>query len=393
MRPGDTTRRVIADDDALRAFCDALRGAQSVGLDTEFIRERTYVPVLETVQVAAPGRCALIDRRGVGDLAPLAQVLLNPRIEKVLHAAEQDLELLKPAVGGVPAPIFDTQIAAAMLGYGPQLSLNDLLERALGESKRHSESRADWSHRPLPAKLIEYALDDVCSLLAVHDHLRERLVAIGRLEWAREEFHDLEAAAAKPPPDDRRLYTRVRGYSALSRRGLAILRELASWREAEARRLNQPRGRILRDEALVALARRAPTDPNDLGAARWTPARALQVHAQEIVAAVRRGLAADKQDLPLKPRPARAAGDGVIELMQAVARKRAEEHQIGVHLLAAREDLARLLGHARGEPQPDLPLLHGWRWDLLGRDLVGLLEGRLSVAVDPATGDLTVRSS
>jgi len=240
---------------------------------------------------------------------------------------------------------------------------------------------------------VDYALDDVCSLLALRDALHDRLTGMGRLEWAQQEFRDLEATAAQPPPGDDTLYLRVRGCGKLGRRGLAVLRELAAWREAEARNGNVPRNRVLRDEVLVELARHSPTDPGDLGGARWASTRAIRAHAEAIIAAVARGLAVPKKSLPHRLRAAGAGPDGVIELMQAVARKRAEEREIAVHLLATRADLARLHQHVSGQADPDLPLLHGWRWDLVGRDLVGLLEGRLSVGIDPATGYLRLFST
>lgn len=375
----------IESPSALEAFCDRLRLAERLGIDTEFVGERTYVPQLELVQVATSEGTAVIDCRAVDNLEALLDVVLDRSIEKVLHAGQQDLDLLCGLGGQVPAPVFDTQVAAAMVGYGAQPGYAALVERVLRTRVEKTQTLTDWSRRPLTATQIAYAHEDVRHLLPLRDHLGEQLRQLGREQWLREELQRLEDRSTYQRLSPAESYLRVRGRGGLGARGLVVLRELAAWREEEAQRRNKPRGTILSDELLVELARRAPEQEDAVRNFRGQFARVAERHATQIVAAVRRALALPRSEWPsafatsnLPPPNA-----GVIELMQATLRVCAETARISPSMVATTADLQALVeAHAAGT-HLDLPLLCGWRREIAGATLLALLDGKAALRLDP----------
>jgi ribonuclease D len=375
----------------LRDICARLGGVERFALDTEFVGERTYVPVLELIQVATPQQVALIDCRAVPSLEPFFEVLTDARVEKVLHAGQQDLELFSSLTGRVPAPIVDTQVAAAMAGYGAQVGYGQLVERLLHHTVEKSETLTDWSRRPLTRAQIAYAIDDVRYLLPVYEKLRAKLVSAQRWEWLREECRRLERSVRSVPVEPVEAWLRVRGRGTLRAKGLAVLRELAAWREDVARTRNKPRASVARDEALVEIARKAPTTVEALRSLRAVRSRELDRHAGEVVQRVVSALETPKDAWP-QPAPPQSGGPatGVVELLQAVLRLRAEEAGIAASLLATSADLQVLVQrHAAGDVR-DVPIMQGWRKTIAGSDLLALLEGRASVALDPASGAVRV---
>ncbi|HVN84983.1 MAG TPA: ribonuclease D [Candidatus Binatia bacterium] len=381
---------VVVDDAAgLRKVVEQLRRGTRFGLDTEFVGERTYTPQLELIQVANEHLCAIIDCRAIDALDPFFPLLTDPAVEKVLHAGQQDLELFCALTQQVTTPTFDTQVAAAMVGYGAQPGYAPLVERLLGIAIEKTETLTDWSHRPLTHAQLVYAADDVRHLLRLRDHLAQRLARLHRTEWTQEEFRRLERAAVVSRSDPSEAYLRVRGRGGLRAKGLAILRELAAWREEIARTRNKPRNSILKDELLVELARRAPTTPAMLHSVRALHSRELDRSADALLAAVAHALALPKSEWPEPPTPRTASTPiGLIELLQAVLRAAAERAHIAPNLLATSADLELLVTRHGTADAEALPLLHGWRRELAGAQLLDVLEGRTTVRVDPVTRNL-----
>lgn len=376
----------------LATVCEHLASVERFGFDTEFVGERTYVPQLELIQVATPTECALIDCQAVRDLSPFFEVVCNPAIEKVLHAGQQDLEILFTLSGKVPTPIFDVQLAAAMAGLGAQCGYAQVADRLLGVTIDKTETLTDWSHRPLTRAQLEYASDDVRYLLPLYEELKRRLTQLGRWKWLQEESRSLEQSIRSEPIIPARAYLRVRGRGSLRGRGLAVLRELAAWREDLARERDKPRGTIVRDEALVEIARKAPTTVAALRGLRAVRSRELDRNAEEVVERVARALALPKEQWPESPpSPGPAPSTGVVELLQAVVRARADDNHIASSLLATHADLQELTQRHMTGNAKDLPIMQGWRRRIAGNDLSALLDGRAAVHIDAAHGRIKLR--
>ena len=380
---------IIAEKASLPALDERLRSALAddarLALDTEFIRERTYLPVLETIQVAAPGGeiVAVVDVPALGgDLGPLGDLLRDPSILKIFHAGGQDLEILGTRLGVPPAPIYDTQIAAAFAGFGAQTGYGALVQTLLGVRLTKEEGFADWSRRPLSPALLAYAENDVRYLHTLHDRLTTMLEERGRDAWAGEQMDRLlENTREEVAPED--LWRRVGGRNVLESRGLAVRRELAIWRDEEARRRDKPRRTTMKDETLVEIARRAPQTADAILDLRGLPqnlgARAADVLAER----VRRGLAVPERDRPRRESapPLDEVGGTLIELLSAVVHARALEEGLPPSLLATQDDLRRLAA-SRDHPGFDGPLFSGWRGQIVGDALRGVLAGRLAVGWD-----------
>jgi len=381
----------VDDAATLRAVCERLAKTERFALDTEFVGERTYLPVLELIQVATPDETALIDCRAVPSLEPFFKVLADAKIEKVLHAGQQDLELFYSLTGRAPSPIIDTQVGAALAGYGAQVGYAQLVERLVDVAVEKTETLTDWSRRPLTKAQLAYAVDDVRHLLGVYEKLRAKLTGLERWEWLGEECRRLERSVRSLPVEPEEAWLRVRGRGTLRAKGLVVLRALAEWREQFARERNKPRASIARDEALVEIARKAPTTLEGLRGLRAVRSRELERHASEVVQRIARALETPREEWPQPAPPQSAApSTGVVELLQAVLRLRAEEAGIAPSLLATHADLQVLVQHHANGDANDAPIMQGWRKSIAGSDLLALLEGRASVALDPATGAVRV---
>jgi ribonuclease D len=373
-------------------LCGHLKGSRRLALDTEFVGEDSFVPKLELIQVATETTAAVIDFPAVqaeGPLDMLWDIIRNPAIQKVVHAGRQDLDLFAVHAGEIPKPFFDTQIAAAMVGFGAQVAYSNLVQRVHGTKLAKAHTFTNWSARPLSPDQLAYALEDVTFLLAIHDHLHGRLSRLGRLEWVHEEFSRLEGAVADTRREPQERYQRVRGWDTLKPKSAAVLRELAAWREGEAKRRNVPRGRVMRDEVLLQLARHPPRHVQDLRAVRGLHGSEVDRNGEAILGTIQAALALSPSAWPevpkeRKPEPESA---GLVEFLQAVMKARALEEEVAPALLATTADLQSLVD-AKDRTQLDLPLLKGWRRELLGDTLLHLLEGKLSVRIDPASGML-----
>lgn len=384
----------ITSAHALDEFCKRLRDSSRLALDTEFVGEDSFVPKLELIQVATETTAAIIDFPAVqagGSLDSFWEIVCNPSIQKVVHAGRQDLDLFAVHAGQIPKPFFDTQIAAAMVGFGAQVAYANLVQRVHGTKLAKAHTFTNWSARPLSQDQLAYALEDVTFLLAIHDHLQTRLSKLGRLNWADEEFSRLEGAVGDTRREPQERYQRVRGWDTLKPKAAAVLRELAAWREGEAKRRNVPRGRVMRDEVLLQLARHPPRHLQELRAVRGLHGSEADRNGETILGTIQAALALPPSAWPevpkeRKPEPESA---GLVELLQAVMKARATEEEIAPTLLATTADLQALAEAKSHRADLDLPLLKGWRRELLGNLLLDVLDGTLAVTVDPSSGTLT----
>jgi len=356
---------VIADPQSLARLAASLESAHALALDTEFLRSSTYRAQLCLLQIAAAEQAVCVDPLGV-DLMPLAPLLTASKALKVMHAARQDIEVMLPAVGMV-APLFDTQVAAALVGMPAQIGYAELVRRVLGQELSKSHTRTDWSARPLSPAQISYALDDVRYLLPLHAHLARELERLGRSAWLQEELaqlSDRETYEARPAD----AWRRVRGFAALDTARQRLARELAAWRERRAIDRNRPRGWILEDAALREIVLRAPRAIEELATIPGLPAGVVKHCGAEIVKIIRAAGLPDelpRVNLRVRPEPAR---DALVRKLSAVHQAIAAELALQPEVLATRRDLERL---ADGERE--LPVLRGWRRAIIGERLIAAL--------------------
>jgi ribonuclease D len=374
----------------LSRLATGARAEGRIGIDTEFMPEGRYRPLLCLVQVAVGDEIAVLDplRDALGDPAPLAAVLADPEVEVVLHAGRQDVAILRRAWSTPFANVFDTQVAAGFAGFSAQAGYTGLLHDVLKIRLAKSASFTRWDARPLTREQLRYAREDVEHLLPLADELQRRLDGRGRLEWAREECTAVaESSDERVPEEAWRRLPRVAGLDA---RGRAIARELAAWRERTAAAEDRPVGTVVRDPTLVELAKRAPTSNRELGQIRGAGPDLVRRRARDILAAVERGREAPPVRLDESERLASDAVDGpTIALAEALVRARAQEAGLAYELIAARADLAPVVVAARRAlPEPDVRTLRGWRRELVGAELLELLAGRRKLGV--ANGRVTV---
>ena len=371
--------KLITTTDALAAFCKPLADAEFITVDTEFMRERTYWPKLCLAQVAGPEDAAAIDALAEGiDLSPLDELMANPRVLKVFHAARQDLEIFYLRMNKVPAPLFDTQVAAMVCGHGEAASYESLATK-LAKAKIDKSSRfTDWSRRPLSERQITYALSDVTHLRLVYEKLKRQLDKTGRLPWIAEEMAVLnEPATYRADPEQAWRRLKPRGASP---RLLAVLREVAAWRERTAQRIDIPRQRLLRDEQLLEIASHAPRTTDELGATRGLGRGFAEGwQGRELLEAIEKARNLPDSELPVRdraPEQLRAPG-AVVDLLRTLLRLKAEQAGVAGRLVANAEDLDRVAAGKR-----DVAVLKGWRHEVFGADAVDLIEGRLALALD-----------
>lgn len=369
----------ITTSHALAEFCASQAGSTYLAVDTEFVRESTYYPILCLVQVAGDSGHAAIDTLADGiDLGPLYDLLANKDILKVFHAARQDLEIFYNKMGSVPAPIFDSQVAAMVCGYGDQIGYEPLIGRMLNQAIDKSSRFTDWSKRPLSDRQISYALSDVIYLRPAYEKLRDQLKANNRAGWLDEEMAVLTSADTyRMDPVDAWKRIKSRG---LKPRGMAILQEIAAWREAEAQRRDMPRNRLLRDDTLLDIAGSAPTNTQGLSRIRGLSKGHVEGSAgKAIMEAVNAVLERPKESWPRpEKREALPPGIGpVSDMLKILLKQRCEDAGIVSRLVANADELNRL---AAGE-QDGLPALSGWRYDLFGKAALDLKAGRLALTV------------
>jgi ribonuclease D len=374
---GETPIQYIDSAAELAGFCARLSGTDWFAIDTEFLREKTYFPKLCLLQVATTSEVACIDPLALDDLGPLLAVLEDPRITKVMHSCRQDMEIFYHLAGRPPAPVFDTQIAAPLLGYADQIGYANLVQEVAGVALDKLHTRADWSLRPLTRQQIRYAADDVIYLVDIYRKITAKLQELGRLDWLAEDFRQLsDAALYDTPPAS--AWLKVKSASRLKGASLSILQALAQWREETARRSDRPRGWILRDDAMVDIARHKPATPEALGAIRGLSEGLLNRSGKELLALVSQAAARKPVTFPGSAARTKlsAAQEALVDVMMAVVRITADENQLNPTVLAGRRDLEALL-----RDDPASAVLHGWRRKLVGERLQQLLSGQQSLSV------------
>jgi ribonuclease D len=376
---------VITDTDKLAAACARLAEHPFATIDTEFLRENTFWPQLCLIQMAGPDAEFIVDPLSEKlDLGPFFELMANECTTKVFHAGRQDLEIIHSKAGIIPKPLFDTQIAAMVCGFGESIGYVNLVKRIVGRELDKGARFTDWSRRPLSAKQLSYAIADVTHLRDVYSFLASELEATKRSSWVAEEMATLSAPetyAADPDLAWRRLKMRVK-----NRRALAVMMELAAWRDRQAQAQDVPRSRILRDEALYDIANQAPTDPAKLSQLRTlSEGFARSARAKEIVAVVKVGLERDVSTVPKlsagQSLPPEAAA--ISDLLRVLLKACAARHRVASKLIADSSDLDRIAS----EDDPDVAALKGWRRELFGEEALRVKRGEVAVTV--SDGEIT----
>ena len=368
----------IDSEEALLSFCKDIADADVLAVDTEFIREKSYYSRLCLIQIATPQHIACIDPLAIADIGPLLDILYDSNKIKVLHAARQDLEIFFHLRGHVPMPLFDTQIAATVLGCGDQIGYSKLVEEFLDIPLEKGHARTDWGQRPLSKEQLHYAANDVRYLIQLYPDITQRLNDLGRSEWPLEDFQALcEPELYTINPDT--VWQRVSGHQRLKGIKLAILQALARWREELAISQDRPRKWVMSDDVMIALTQQAPETPAQLLALRGLPPRIAEKYQAELLAliATAKQLPKDKWPLNDKFQRPNAEQEALTDSLMSLLRLRSTQHSITASALASRKDIEKL---AMGER--DLPLLHGWRAKLVGQDLLDMLTGKLKLQVN-----------
>jgi ribonuclease D len=375
---------VISDTQTLAETCARMAKAPYVCVDTEFIRDRTYWPRVCLIQLATtPDDAVAVDPLAEGiDLAPLVALLNDPVPVKVFHSARQDLEIFYQLTGRVPAPLFDTQVAAMVCGFGESVGFDKLVSRFARVRVDKASQFTDWARRPLSERQLRYALNDVIHLIPVYEALKEQLEKSGRKPWLDEEMAVLETPATydtDPANAWQRLKLRSRDSSYLG-----VLKEVARWREEQAQQRDLPRSHLLRDEAIQELAAELPADVAALSRLRAVPkGLATGRHGDALLAAVARGRNLPADDLPTPPaQPKLPRGIApLVDLLKVLLKLRCEEADVASRLVASAADLELLAG----DDNADVPALHGWRRELFGEEALALKAGRIALSADGRT--------
>ena len=367
---------LITETEALDRFCAAQRSADFIAVDTEFLRDQTYWPKLCLVQIAGPDDVAAIDPLAPGiDLSALYAMMQETALLKVFHAGRQDLEIFFHATGKVPTPIFDTQVAAMVCGFGESASYESLVAKLAGAPLDKASRFTDWSHRPLTERQLVYALDDVIHLRTIYGKLRTELEKSGRAGWLDSDMAILtDPATYRLEPADAWRRLKMRNPKP---RALAALKELAAWRETEAQRRDLPRGRVIKDEPLIELAVHMPRDAAQLGRTRGLPGGfADGKWGAAVLEALARAAAVPQDQLPQPEAQSNSPGNvsSTVELLKVLLKLKAEQNRVAPKLLATTDDLEQI---AAGNLH-----LSGWRQDLFGADAEALRDGKLTMGLE-----------
>lgn len=370
---------LIATTAELAAACKRMARFDVVTVDTEFMRETTYWPKLCVIQLASPEEAVIVDAEAPGiSLDPFFKLMANEAVMKVFHAARQDIEIVYHRGGLIPHPVFDTQVAAMVCGFGDSVSYDQLVHKLTGARLDKSSRFTDWSRRPLSERQIEYALADVTYLRDVYQALAARLAEQGRTDWVREEMEVLTSPSTyqlEPADAWKRLKMRIRKPVEL-----AILQTVAAWRETEAQARDVPRGRVLKDDAIYEIAQQAPTTQAALAQLRTLPRGFERSRAAEdILAAVRQAVETPKENLPRVPkhRPTGNGNGAAVDLLKVLLKMISEEHGVASKVIATVDDLEAIAT----DDEADVPALHGWRRELFGDAALRLKRGEIALAV------------
>jgi ribonuclease D len=368
----------IDTPDSLSDFCKQISKSDWIALDTEFLREKTYYPKLCLLQIATTETVACIDPLALDDLSPVLDILYDENIIKVMHSGRQDMEIFFNIQGRPPAPVFDTQIAALMLGFADQIGYANLVNEMLGVTLDKLHTRADWSLRPLSADQLKYAADDVVYLADIYLKMTEQLTSAGRLQWLGEDFDRLASPALYGNPPEL-AWLKVKGGNRLKGSSLAVLQALAQWRETTAQQKDRPKGWILRDDALIDIARHRPTTLQALEKIRGLSEGLVRNSGNNIMKLVGEASTEQPQAFPDTGKRIKLTPDqgAVVDVMMALVRLSGEENKLNPAVLVSRKQLEKLVC---GET--DIDVMKGWRKRLVGEQLLRLLSGDLNLSVN-----------
>lgn len=374
-----TSIQYIDTPEQLATLCEQIKKEPWLALDTEFLREKTYYPKFCLLQIATPEWVACIDPIALPQLESLFDAIYNPAIVKVFHSCRQDLEIFFQWTGKLPSPIFDTQVAAPLLGFQDNPGYAMLVSSLLSVNLNKAHTRADWSKRPLTEAELEYAADDVIYLCQIYQIMVQKLTALGRIDWLKNDFAELtNPALYKVDPET--AWFKIKGKNKLTGKQLSIIQTLAQWREKIAQAEDRPKSWLLRDELLFDLAKLQPETVQELANVRGINERSVNRYGKELCQLIT--AAKNRPPIPLheKDRSAKKTQqeEAILDILTALVRVRAEENALNPTILASRKDLEELLSNGDDE----CPLLHGWRYTMAGKELVGLLKGELLLGID-----------
>ena len=374
-----TSIQYIDTPEQLAKLCEQIKKEPWLALDTEFLREKTYYPKFCLLQIATPEWVACIDPIALPQLESLFEAIYNPAIVKVFHSCRQDLEIFFQWTGKLPSPIFDTQVAAPLLGFQDNPGYAMLVSSLLSVNLNKAHTRADWSKRPLTEAELEYAADDVIYLCQIYQIMVQKLTALGRIDWLKNDFAELtNPALYKVDPET--AWFKIKGKNKLTGKQLSIIQTLAQWREKIAQAEDRPKSWLLRDELLFDLAKLQPETVQELANVRGINERSVNRYGKELCQLIT--AAKNRPPMPLheKDRSAKKTQqeEAILDILTALVRVRAEENALNPTILASRKDLEELLSNGDDE----CPLLHGWRYTMAGKELVGLLKGELLLGID-----------
>jgi ribonuclease D len=369
----------IDTPEQLAKLCEQIKKETWLALDTEFLREKTYYPKFCLLQIATPEWVACVDPIALPKLDVLFEAIYNPAIVKVFHSCRQDLEIFFQWTGQLPSPIFDTQVAAPLLGFQDNPGYAMLVSSLLSVNLNKAHTRADWSKRPLTEAELEYAADDVIYLCQIYQIMVQKLTALGRIDWLKNDFAELTNPALYTV-DPEKAWFKIKGKNKLTGKQLSIIQTLAEWREKTAQAEDRPKSWLLRDELLFDLAKLQPETVPELANVRGINERAVNRYGKELCQLIT--AAKNRPPLPLneKDRSAKKTQqqEAILDILTALVRVRAEENALNPTILASRKDLEELLSNGDDE----CPLLHGWRYTMAGKELVGLIKGELLLGID-----------
>jgi len=368
----------IDSDEALAQYCTALGEASYCAIDTEFIRESTYYAELALIQVGSGDHFACIDPLAISDFKPLGELLVKPDLVKVFHSSSQDLEILYQKFAAVPTPVFDTQLAAAVLGYNHQISYADLVQQICGVTLEKKHTRANWKRRPLSEDELDYAMDDVRYLLTVYEQLREQLETSRRGSWLERDLRDI-TDPEKYRVDMEQLWKRLKGVQKLKGEKLQIASDLCRWREQQAQRRNRPRRWILKDDTIIEIARHKPDSREALSRIRELSDKTIQRKGDELLQIVAQAATVDAAQWPQADKVENlskqqlALGDCLMALCRVIA----DDNQIALATLVTRKDIDTLILN-----QKSSRLTQGWRFNMAGEKLLEFIHGQSAICVD-----------
>ena len=367
----------VENEEDLCKLCEQFKGSLWLAVDTEFERTRTYYPELCLIQVANADVAAIIDPIAITNLDPFFEVLYDESITKVFHSVHQDLEIFFNLKGSVPTPIFDTQIAAPLLGYAEQIGYAKLIHQLLGIELGKAFTRSDWKQRPLKQGQLEYAINDVTYLGVAYVQFVEKLEKLNRLAWLEKDFSEL-ANPERYQPDPEHIWKKIREAKKLNGKKLAVLQKLAAWREITAREKNRPRNWLMRDDAIVDIAQLLPEDLNALTKIKGLQDRFVKNHGEELLEIIHSAMKLSPEPIVNISQSKKLTGqqEAMVDALSVIVRLQAQIHEMNPTVLASKKELQAFV-----QNQDESILQSGWRKPLIGDALTDFMSGNQSIGL------------